>query len=98
MHAEPGGGGIRGLDDIDVRLLRILEANGRASYEEMARLVNLSANAVRGRVRSLTARGVIRGIHASVDWSGGGPRLEALIDVRLRPGTDDAAFERAVGR
>jgi Lrp/AsnC family transcriptional regulator, leucine-responsive regulatory protein len=40
-------------------------------------------------------RGVIRGIHAEIDWDGGGPRIEALIDIRLRPGSDDAAFKRA---
>jgi Lrp/AsnC family leucine-responsive transcriptional regulator len=94
MDDEPSGGGNRGLDEIDERILRMLEANGRASYEEMARFVNLSANAVRARVRSLTSRGVIRGIHADVDWAGGAPKIEALIDIRLRPGTSDDEFER----
>lgn len=36
-----------------MRILRLLEANGRASYEEIARLVHLSANAVRARVEAL---------------------------------------------
>jgi Lrp/AsnC family transcriptional regulator, leucine-responsive regulatory protein len=62
----------------------------------MAPLVNLSANAVRRRVQALTTRRVIRGIHADVDWAGDGPKLQALIDIRLRPGADDAAFEQAV--
>jgi Lrp/AsnC family leucine-responsive transcriptional regulator len=94
MDAEPSGGGNRGLDEIDARILRMLEANGRASYEEMARNVALSANAVRARVRSLRSRGVIRGIHADVDWAGGRPKIEALIDIRLRPGTKDDVFEQ----
>jgi Lrp/AsnC family transcriptional regulator, leucine-responsive regulatory protein len=95
MNAEAGDGGNRTLDETDVRILRMLEANGRASYEEMARFVNLSANAVRGRVQTLIRRRVIRGIHADVDWTGGGPKIEALVDVRLRPGANDAAFEEA---
>jgi DNA-binding Lrp family transcriptional regulator len=94
MSSEANHGGNRGLDDTDVRILRLLEANGRMSYEEIARYVHLSANAVRGRVQALTKHGVIRGIHADIDWDGG-PRIEALIDVRLRPGADDSAFERA---
>lgn len=93
MKTEPSRGGSRTVDDLDVRILRILEANGRASYEEIARVVNLSANAVRNRVRALTDRGVIRGVHAEVDWDGGGAKLEALIDVRLRAGASDDAFE-----
>ena len=52
--------------------------------------------AVRGRVHALTRRRVIRGIHADVDWAGGGPKIEALIDIRLRPGADDAQFEQGV--
>lgn len=95
MSAEAGESGNRSLDDTDVRILRMLEANGRASYEEMARFVDLSANAVRARVQTLIRRHVIRGIHADVDWTGGGPKIEALIDVRLRRGANDAAFEAA---
>jgi Lrp/AsnC family transcriptional regulator, leucine-responsive regulatory protein len=95
MRSEAKLGGIRGLDADDERILRLLEANGRISYEEIARVVHLSANAVRARVRSLTDHGVIRGIHADVDWQGGGETITALIDVRLRPGADDAAFEQA---
>jgi Lrp/AsnC family transcriptional regulator, leucine-responsive regulatory protein len=95
MGTEARHRGNRGLDAIDERILRMLEANGRASYEEVGRNVNLSANAVRGRVRALSERGVLRGIHADVDWEGGGPKIEALIDVRLRPGSDDGAFEQA---
>ena len=95
MKTETGDSGNHRLDETDVRILKVLEANGHATYEEIARLVNLSANAVRGRVHALTRRRVIRGIHADVDWAGGGPKIEALIDIRLRPGADDAQFEQA---
>ena len=94
MDSEGGSSGNRSLDETDVRILQMLEANGRASYEEMARLVHLSANAVRRRVQDLTRRRVIRGIHADVDWAGGGTKIEALIDIRLRPGANDAQFEQ----
>ena len=96
MRSGADHGGNRGLSDNDVRILRLLEANGRSTYEEIAGQVHLSANAVRGRIQSLTKRGVIRGIHADIDWDQGGTGLEALIDVRLRAGADDGAFERAV--
>lgn len=95
MGTEALHSGNRGLDAIDGRILRLLEANGRATYEEVGRHVNLSANAVRARVQSLRERDVLRGIHADVDWHGGAPKIEALIDIRLRPGSDDSAFEQA---
>jgi hypothetical protein len=61
MSSEADLGGNRRLDETDVRILRLLEANGRASYEEISRHVHLSANAVRGRVQALMKRGFIRG-------------------------------------
>jgi Lrp/AsnC family transcriptional regulator, leucine-responsive regulatory protein len=95
MRTETRHRGNRSLDAIDERILRLLEANGRASYEEIGRQVSLSANAVRGRIQSLQEQGVLRGIHADVDWHGGGAKIDALIDIRLRPGSDDGAFEDA---
>jgi len=95
MSAEADYGENRSLDDTDERILRLLEANGRASYKEIAEHVHLSANAVRGRIQAMTRRGVIRGFHADIDWDGGGPKIEALIDARLRAGADHQAFERA---
>jgi Lrp/AsnC family transcriptional regulator for asnA, asnC and gidA len=48
------------LDDADRRLLRILQADGRASYAAMAPLVGLSAPAVRLRVQRLIEIGVLQ--------------------------------------
>jgi Lrp/AsnC family transcriptional regulator, leucine-responsive regulatory protein len=95
MSAEANYGENRSLDGTDERILRLLEANGRATYKEIADHVHLSANAVRGRVQAMTRRGVIRGFHADIDWDGGGSKIEALIDARLRAGSDHPAFERA---
>jgi Lrp/AsnC family transcriptional regulator for asnA, asnC and gidA len=47
------------LDDVDRRLLRILQADGRASYAAMAAEVGLSAPAVRQRVQRLVEEGVL---------------------------------------
>lgn len=47
------------LDDVDRRLLRILQADGRASYAAMAGEVGLSAPAVRQRVQRLIEDGVL---------------------------------------
>ncbi len=48
------------LDDIDRRLLRMLQADGRASYAAMATTVGLSAPAVRLRVQRLADAGVLQ--------------------------------------
>jgi Lrp/AsnC family transcriptional regulator for asnA, asnC and gidA len=48
------------LDAVDRRLLRILQADGRASYAAMAPEVGLSAPAVRLRVQRLIDTGVLQ--------------------------------------
>jgi Lrp/AsnC family transcriptional regulator for asnA, asnC and gidA len=48
------------LDDVDRRLLRILQADGRASYATMAPEVGLSAPAVRLRVQRLVDVGILQ--------------------------------------
>jgi hypothetical protein len=46
----------RALDDVDWRLLDLLQADGRLSFKELGRRINLSAPAVAERVRRLELR------------------------------------------
>ena len=55
------------LDEVDLRLLAELQADGRMTNVELARRVGLSAPPCLRRVRRLGAAGVIRGYHAAVD-------------------------------
>ncbi|MFE3457891.1 Lrp/AsnC family transcriptional regulator [Nocardiopsis aegyptia] len=54
------------LDETDLRLLRALQDDGRASYADLARRVAMSPSAVTERVRRLEEEGVITGYSASV--------------------------------
>lgn len=72
------------LDDIDRRLLQLLQDDARLSYTELGRRVSLSAPAVTERVRRLEERGVITGYAARVDATKLGLPIEAIIRVRVR--------------
>jgi Lrp/AsnC family leucine-responsive transcriptional regulator len=64
----PDGKGSRiAEDETTAQIVRHLAADGRISYSELARRVNLSTPALIARVRKLEAAGVIRGYHADVD-------------------------------
>ncbi|MFC4158664.1 Lrp/AsnC family transcriptional regulator [Chitinimonas lacunae] len=84
------------LDKIDRDILNLLRLEGRLSYRELGEKVHLSANAVAERVRRLQADGSLRGFHADVDPAALGLRLEALIDVKMRPGTSAEHFEAVI--
>jgi Lrp/AsnC family leucine-responsive transcriptional regulator len=84
------------MDKIDREILRVLVKDGRCSYNDLAQRVHLSANAVAERVRRLQRDRTIRGFRAIVDPAALGRTVEAQIDVKLRPTTTAADFERAL--
>jgi DNA-binding Lrp family transcriptional regulator len=74
------------LDDIDRALLRILQANARATNASMAEAVGIAPSTCVARVRSLVDRGVITGFTASIEPAAIGLGLQALIAVNIRAG------------
>lgn len=74
------------LDDVDRKILSELTANGRLSFAELGRRVNLSPPAVTERVQRLERAGVITGYHARVDPRKLGYQLTAIIRVKPSPG------------
>ncbi|MCP8465344.1 Lrp/AsnC family transcriptional regulator [Pseudomonas sp. ZM23] len=71
------------MDKYDRALLAALLENGRLSFAELARRINLSPPAVADRVARLEADGVITGYHASVDLTKMGRSIQCLIEMRL---------------
>jgi Lrp/AsnC family leucine-responsive transcriptional regulator len=78
-------GGFDPLDDVNRRLLRELEQDGRLSTAELGRRVNLSPPAVAERVRRLEEAGVIAGYRAVIDPRAVGYPVAALVRVRPAP-------------
>lgn len=76
------------LDKLDLQILRQLQANGRATYDEVAEAVGLSASAVLRRVRRLEDAGVISRYAALVAPERVGLGLTAYINVRLEKHTE----------
>jgi Lrp/AsnC family transcriptional regulator, leucine-responsive regulatory protein len=71
----------RMVDERDLRIIAALQADARATYADVARLVGMSPSAVHDRVRKLEAAGVIRGYRAVVDPDGIGLLVTALVAV-----------------
>ena len=55
------------IDQIDVKILSLLQANGRMKRNAIAEAVGLSVPSVSERMRKLEERGVLVGYHAVVD-------------------------------
>lgn len=86
------------LDDINRRILRELQRDGRISNLDLADRVSLSPSACLRRVQELERSGVIKGYRAVLDPAGMGIGFVAYVAVGLSRHTKDAqeAFERAM--
>jgi Lrp/AsnC family leucine-responsive transcriptional regulator len=79
------------LDDIDRRLLQLLQRNGKLSYAELGSQVGLSISAVNERLKKLQEAGVIQGFMAVVN-----PRAVDLdVCAFMQVLTGDPVSERA---
>jgi DNA-binding Lrp family transcriptional regulator len=70
------------VDEIDHRLLALLQEDGRRTYSDMAGIVGLSVAAVKRRVDRLQEIGVIIGFTAQVDHAKLGWGVEAFTELR----------------
>lgn len=70
------------IDEMDRRILDILQSSGRTSNAEIARQVGMAPSAVLERIRRLEERGVIRGYGAQLDPRKLGRPLLAYVLVR----------------
>jgi len=76
---------MRGLDDTDREILRLLLEDARRPYSDIAEAVDLSAPAVSDRVERLTEIGLIERFTLDVDRSMLRDGIPVLIEVRSDP-------------
>lgn len=83
------------VDEIDERILRLLEENSRMSYVEIGRTVGLSEGAVRNRVQALVSGGVIKRFTLEKSSTHG---VRALTMIAVDPGTPTYEVSKSVNR
>src|SRR3954469_20398561 len=71
------------LDATDPPSLSALSAEARITSQRRADQVGVAPSTALTRLRSLIARGVVKGFHAEVDLAALGRPLQAMIAVRL---------------
>ncbi|MBD9370436.1 Lrp/AsnC family transcriptional regulator [Xanthomonas sp. XNM01] len=71
------------LDRTDLRLLALLQQQGRTSNADLAAQINLSASACLRRTQRLEAAGVIAGYAARLEPKAVGLGLQAFVRVQL---------------
>jgi DNA-binding Lrp family transcriptional regulator len=73
-------------DDLDRRIIRVLNRNARKSFREVAKEVGTSVTAVISRIKKLEEAGAIKGYIPIVDHEAFGLSLTAIIALRISKG------------
>lgn len=89
---------ITALDKVDLRIIQLIQEQGRMPIADLAQRVALSASACARRLRMLEDGGVIRGYTALVDPTALGLPIMAFVLVSMTRKSEEqlSAFEAAV--
>ena len=89
---------MRGLDDTDREILRLLLEDGRRPYREIASEVDLSAPAVSDRVERLRELGLLRRFTVDLDRRLLQEGQPIIVTVDCEPGSSKRVQEQLVSR
>jgi Lrp/AsnC family leucine-responsive transcriptional regulator len=86
------------LDKTDLRILEVLQRDGRTSVVDLADQIGLSATPCARRIKHLESAGLIQGYAAIVDPKKVGHSIQAIVQVKLEQHTDEIVerFTRTV--
>ncbi|MCD6504645.1 Lrp/AsnC family transcriptional regulator [Candidatus Bathyarchaeota archaeon] len=73
------------VDEVDLRILKMLQEDGRRPFTEIAENLGLSESAVRKRVQALQRKGVIKKFTVEVDPAKLGINTVAIVGVDVDP-------------
>jgi DNA-binding Lrp family transcriptional regulator len=76
---------LKGLDEIDRRILDLLSENARMSYVNIGMKVNLSRVAVKTRIRSLENQGIIEKYVTIINPTKLSHTISVFFDIELEP-------------
>ena len=71
------------IDDIDLRILDMLQRNGKLSQAKIAGAVGLTTPSVNERIKKMERHGMIKGFVALLDHDKMGLPLTAYVDIAL---------------
>lgn len=84
------------MDDMDIKILELLENNGRLSHEEIGKRLNMSRPAIHQRVSKLEQSGAIKGYSTEINWSKAGQGISAFIFINVRTSDFNTIMDQVI--
>ncbi len=79
-------------DDLDQKILRLLQRNGKLTYEEIGAMVDRSPSTIRDRIKKLEENKTIMGYSAIVNQERVGVNSDAYISADIPPDKSQTAI------
>ena len=85
------------LDDVDRKILRELQTDGRASFRDISSRIGVSTPTVSARVQAMTDMGLIKGYSTVLDADMLG-QVSVVISVGVKPSDVEKVYSKLVGQ
>ena len=73
----------RKLDEVDVAILEALQEDASMTNQAIGERVGLTPGPTHSRIKRLKEEGIVRGMHANLDWHKLGYEFFATVDVKV---------------
>lgn len=74
---------IKGLDEIDNKIINLLLDNARTSYSEIGEIVGLSRTSVKNRITELEEKGIISGYKAVINPHNSPEMMTFIMNIEI---------------
>ncbi|NJE07359.1 Lrp/AsnC family transcriptional regulator [Thermococcus sp. M39] len=72
------------IDELDRKILSLLQKDARLSYREIAKELNVAVGTVYNRLKRLEEEGILKGFYPKLDYEKLGYELTAIIGIRAQ--------------
>jgi Lrp/AsnC family transcriptional regulator for asnA, asnC and gidA len=73
------------IDELDLKILKLLEEDGRLAFMDIAKKLRLSESTIRKRVQALKENGVIKRFTVEIDPAKIGLNTVAIVGIDVDP-------------
>lgn len=84
------------MDEIDIKILKLLENNGRISHEEIGKRLNMSRPAIHQRISKLEQNKIIKNYNTEINWSKVGQGIRAIVFINVRTSDFKGIMEQVI--
>jgi DNA-binding Lrp family transcriptional regulator len=74
------------LDDVDVKIINLLQKDCRISYREIARKLSIATGTAKNRIERLEREGVIKGYYACINSNKVGMEFAVITFIQVEGG------------